>query len=517
MMQIPRFWRRHALLWAVLSAHALLWGAINLIISPHPDTIDHWVQSRIFSLGYQEHPPVIAWLLRGLTSVLGSSEASLEIGAQAVNLAILALTYALARSAFGGLAAVLSVLFLEATLYFSAGSTVLQIDQPLMLCWLASLWCLLAYQRTRDVRWLILMGLCAGLGGISKYTMVLFYLGLAVAITIVPALRREWLNPFQYLGGLTALLVVSPHLLWNSRVDWVSVRHQLGKAAPDASAFPGQFSLEFTLGYVLLFSLPLIAWGLTVMPRALKRQARSDGPVAWLLWISLTPLAFFTLALLRGSFADPKWANVSFLGLYILLGKAAADLWKAGGRNRVRNILVGAHSLNFALIALVLWHVIRPFAPIPAEKDPTHHLIGWRETVSEAESLLRGAGVSPPEYVVSLFYPLAAEFSLRLSSQPLTHSLERPWRNLWSPLDRLNESNTVIVCEFDCDRQAQRIRDRTGLNFQYLGQAAAPALGLVRHRVSLYRVTGRVADWIPPERRPPPDVAIPAVNPAIRP
>jgi hypothetical protein len=297
---------------------------------------------------------------------------------------------------------------------------------------------------------------------------------------------------------MVALLVLAPVLFWNSQHDWVSIRHQLGKAAPNGAGFFGLHSLEFTIGYLLIFSLVGILWGLSVMPQAARREGRKDGPFTLILLVSLTPLAFFTVALLHGSFADPKWANVAFLGLYILLGKVAADLWRAGQGRRVVRVLTAAHVLNGALIALVLWHVFRPILPIPADKDPTRQLMGWRETVQDAEALIRSKNLPLPSYVVSAYYPLASEFALHLSNQPLTHSVERPGRNLWSPLDRLNESNTVIVCERSCERHIARIHKRTGLTMEYLGHAGAPAWGVSRHEADLYRVTGRTPGWTPP-------------------
>ena len=55
--------------------------------------LDHWVWSRFLSLSYYEHPPMIAWLIRGITVLGGQSEEVLEIGSQLVTLSILALIY----------------------------------------------------------------------------------------------------------------------------------------------------------------------------------------------------------------------------------------------------------------------------------------------------------------------------------------------------------------------------------------------------------------------------------------
>jgi 4-amino-4-deoxy-L-arabinose transferase-like glycosyltransferase len=492
--------RRHAVLVAVLAAHIAFWSGVNQFISPHPDTIDHWMQSRVWSLGYYEHPPMVAWLLRGFTAVLGQSEAALEASAQAINLTVLVLAYGIGSATFGPLAGALTLIFLEATPYFSAGSTVFQIDQPLMLFWLAALAALLAYQRTRRGRWLLLMGLFAGLGGLSKYTMALFYLGLAAYITLVPAARREWRNPYQYLGGIIALAVMSPHLYWNSRHDWVSVRFQLSKAAPSEGMF-GEHALWFTLGWLILFSIVGIAWGAKTTWQPLRWEWLRDSPLTLLWIVSLTPLAFFSVVLLWGSFGDPKWANVAFLGLYILLGKVAADLWTGARRRRVVRALIAAHGLNALLIAIVLAHIAHPFLPLRAAKDPTRQLVGWREAARQTEALLAERNRPLPRYVLSIRYPLASQFALHVSSQPFTHSLNRPGRNLWSRQEDMTPGNTLVVCAGNCLRLMHRVRERTGFVVEALGEVQPVVRGVPRVAVSLYAIGG----WAPSVRRPGPE------------
>src|SRR5574341_1178679 len=83
--QLRAWLARHRFLLLVLLAHALFWGAVIAFVSPHPDYIDHWVQSRVWSFGYYEHPPMVAWLIRAMTFLFGSNETGLKAGALAVN------------------------------------------------------------------------------------------------------------------------------------------------------------------------------------------------------------------------------------------------------------------------------------------------------------------------------------------------------------------------------------------------------------------------------------------------
>lgn len=494
-----RAWaRRHAVLWAVLGVHVVVWTGLNQMFSPHPDTIDHWVQSRVWSLGYAEHPPMVAWLLALATGVLGSSQAALETIAQGANLLVMAGDYALAAWLFGPLAAAFTVVFLEATVYFTAGSTVFQIDQPLMLFWLAALACLLAYRRTGRGRWLLAMGVCAGLGGLSKYTMVLFYLGLGAWMLLVPGARREWRNPYQYLGGLAALAVVSPVVAWNARHDWVSFRYQLDKATGD-TVF-GLASLAFVVGAVLLFSAVVVGWGAPALWRRWRQDRLGHPDAAVLAVMGLAPLAFFVLVLLQGSFSDPKWANVGMLALFPLFGREAAARWRAGRRRGVLGVAGAAYGLNVALLGLVVAQALHPFLPLP--RDPTDQVVAWERTGRQVHALLREQGIPPPEYVVSMFYPLASQFALHLPGQPLTHSLERPRRNLWSPREALRRDNTVFVCRERCSWLHSAAHEQLGVRLEAVGRVRTRWLGVPRHTVRVFRMAAPAPDG-PSGRRSP--------------
>ena len=81
--------------------------------------LDHWVWSRFLSASYYEHPPMVAFLIRIITIVGGDHEASLEIGAQLVNLAILYLIFRSTLTIFHSEAALFTLLVLSSMPYFT--------------------------------------------------------------------------------------------------------------------------------------------------------------------------------------------------------------------------------------------------------------------------------------------------------------------------------------------------------------------------------------------------------------
>ena len=134
--------------------------------------LDHWVWSRFLSASYYEHPPMVAFLMRIITIIGGHHEASLEIGAQLANLAILYLIFCLTLTIFHSQAALFALLVLSSMPYFTLGTVFLHITQPFVFCWVLALMLLVRYHSEPHPRWLLLIGVVCGLGALSKFVKI---------------------------------------------------------------------------------------------------------------------------------------------------------------------------------------------------------------------------------------------------------------------------------------------------------------------------------------------------------
>lgn len=479
---------RHRVLLIVLLLHCALWAGFDRFFSPHPDYIDHWTQSRHLSLSYYEHPPGVALLIRGLTTLLGNTEASLQAAALAVNLALLTLGYGLARRLYGARAGLFTLAALEATAFFQVKSTSIQTEQPLILFWLLSLGIAIDYLRHGGKGRLLLLGVATGLGALSKYVMILFYIGLFAYYTVVPSRRREWLNPWQYAGGLVSLLIFSPVLIWNVQHDWISFRFQLAKGGSQAGIPFGTGTVNFLAGFVFAYGTVLVVWALWRMLRQVARRELADGPDSLLTVMTLVPVAFFTVALLRSIYSDPQVAVIAMISLHVWLGGEASRLWEQGRRRFVAWGLGSALAINAVMVVLVVAHAYRPFLPIDPLWDPTRQIVGWREAGAETEQLLRERGIPLPAYVASAFYPLSSQFELHLSSHPLPFSFRRPERNLWIPPGAMTPENTLLVCTGEeCNWLAPNAANRLGWSVKELGTVRPVVWGTPREEVRLFR------------------------------
>ncbi len=183
----------------------------------------HW--GKALDFGYFDHPPFVAWL--GATGrLVPESPFWARLGTMIV--AALAFPFLVGLFRRAGIeggkpftAALLLSNFNVLGLLF--GGLVMP-DVMLVTAWCAALHESAAALDGKPRRWLT-AGAAVGLGLLSKYIMVL--IGPVLLWGILRGRPSSLRSPWPWLGGLVALLVFSPHLVWNARNEWVPIRFQM--------------------------------------------------------------------------------------------------------------------------------------------------------------------------------------------------------------------------------------------------------------------------------------------------
>jgi hypothetical protein len=309
-----------------------------------------------------------------------------------------------------------------------------------------------------------------------------------VFILLVRERRKELLNPYVYASGLISLAVFSPVLIWNAQHDWVSILFQLGKGAGGGNIIPGKHLGEFTLGYVMLFSPVMVIAGTVWMLRRWRAEGLRDDASVVLLAMWITPVVFFSLAMIPGSFPDPQYVNEGFLSFFMLLGRELEARW-AARRRFILKLYLGSAAITVVLAGVIAWHTYSPFLPISPGGDFTRQIVSWRQTGQQVTALLEKEKIPLPEYVLSFYYPLGSQFSLHLASRPRTYSFQRERRNLWDDLGQITPANSIVVCERDeCAWLRDLVPKRFGHELERVGAVETVLWGHLRHTVEVYRM-----------------------------
>jgi 4-amino-4-deoxy-L-arabinose transferase-like glycosyltransferase len=373
-----------------------------------PDEAYYWTWSRHLALGYLDHPPMVAWLIRASTAMGGDSALAVRAPAVVLGGVVLPIAvYWLAREA--GVKPALALLLPLATLVqplgLAAGLLVTP-DVPLLVAWTACGAALLRGVRTGAAWSWLAAGLALGVALLSKHSAWLLLASAAVGLAAVPAGRARLKGPWPWLGLVVALAVASPNLWWDGARGFPSLLFQLRHGLEPSNPIRAPLRLLELAGAQIGLLTPLPAWAAW---RFLRR--RPDAPEVRLLRVlALAPLAVFGVAALLTD-AEANWPAPAhpllLAGAVVWLQPRLDDERSAASRPGWTAGAVGSCALvtGFAVV-----HLLAPFPFLPVDIEPAARLRAWDDL---PEWLLDG-----DPRVVADGYDLAAALTYHRPGHP---------------------------------------------------------------------------------------------------
>jgi Dolichyl-phosphate-mannose-protein mannosyltransferase len=181
------------------------------------DEFDYLACGNHLAWGFVDHPPLVPFLAKISTLILGDSLRSIRFLPALASSAVVVVAAMVARALGGGRFAVLltAVAVTIPPIYLSDG-TLLTTNAFEPLLWTAAIgFAVLALKHEQPSYWLA-FGIVAGIGLEEKYSILVLGLGVAAGLLLTPQ-RRILASRWLWLGGAAAFLIFLPNLLWNIR------------------------------------------------------------------------------------------------------------------------------------------------------------------------------------------------------------------------------------------------------------------------------------------------------------
>ena len=349
--------------------------------------------------GYVDHPPLSILILWFNRIVLGDSIFALRLLPAAADAGLVYLTGLVVREMGGGriaqFVACLAVVFAPVYLALSSFYSMNVFE---LIFWIGTSYVLIRIVNTGNQRLWVLFGVLAGLGLQNKLGMLFFGFSLVLAL-VMTSQRKQLAGKWFWIGGVVALIIVLPNLLWQANHDWATLEFmQNAQRWKNVPMSP----LEF-LSAQVLFQHPI------ALPLWLA------GLVAFLFHNHLAKYRFFGLAyfLLLILFVMQRGKPYYLSPIYpLLLGAGAIMLeqfvnrrtWRLATRVYVGILLTGG------MITLPLW---MPVLPV--------------ETYIHYSNLL---GLQPPRMERHADTTLPQVFADRFGWRELVADVARAYRSL---------------------------------------------------------------------------------------
>ncbi|MBI4690259.1 MAG: glycosyltransferase family 39 protein [Nitrospirae bacterium] len=440
------------------------------ILDISPDEAHYWEWSRRLDLSYYSKGPMIAYLIALGTAVFGDNVFGIRIMAVIFYTLSTILMYLLGKRLFDERTGMAAALLIQIVPLYSAYGVLFTIDSPFIFFWMLSLylfWKAIQYT-IHDTRYTIhdkkhascivhhaspamhwiLLGVSVGLGLLTKYTMVFFYACALLFFLVSKQHRGLLVTRWPYISLITSLIVFSPVIVWNTSYDWVTLKHTVGQAhISDQWSVVGSRSLknffEF-LGSQIGIITPILFFMMFYAIFKLKSKDAEEYRSKFLFWFSIPVLLFFLLKSLHGK-VQANWALPGYATGFLALSGLFASRWESLKKGIRSAIIIG---VVLSLAATVIAHSLT-FFNLPAKKDPSARLRGWKGLGVEVSRLSDEMAQKGPYFIFSDQYQVSSELAFYVKGHPMTYCINMGRRmnqyDLWPGFDNLIHSNAIFV------------------------------------------------------------------------
>lgn len=223
----------------------------NAFLPIHGDEAYYWMWSHHIQAGYYDHPPMIAYM------IYFSNFISQDVwGVRLVNIFSMTLSffymYKLTKLISDEKTALTTTLIFASVILTHAGFIFATPDAPLTLFWTLSLYYTYKAFFEGKRRDFFLAGLFLGAMMLSKYSAILFVVGVILFVLLKK--RSLLLSLNFYLAVFTSFLVILPMLWWNYQHDWISFLFQIGHGTTETFEIKPWLIFEFVGSQFGVFS-----------------------------------------------------------------------------------------------------------------------------------------------------------------------------------------------------------------------------------------------------------------------
>ncbi|MEM6534845.1 MAG: glycosyltransferase family 39 protein [Pseudomonadota bacterium] len=315
----PRHRLALALIGGLLAVRLLV-----VLVSPlelYADEAQYWRWGQTLDWGYYSKPPMIAWVIRSSTSLFGDSEAAIRLLAPVLHSLAAGMLYLLSRQMFGVRAGLITLVAYLLMPGIVLSSTIISTDGVLFPFWCAALY---LFWQLREGRagWgqTLALGAAIGFGFLSKYAILYFGIGIALTALIDAPTRRAVISP-KGAGVLAmALLILTPHIIWNIANAFETVGHTVDNASLGGDLFNLENIPKYIGDQMGVFG-PVSFIGL-IAGLVFMRGGRADTVATRENWLACFIVPVLVIILFQSvlSRAHANWAATAYPAACVLIG-----------------------------------------------------------------------------------------------------------------------------------------------------------------------------------------------------
>ena len=378
------------------------------------DEAQYWFWSESLEFGYFSKPPLLAWIIRGITDVCGEDPFCIRLASPILHTVTAFFVFLTGRHLYDATVGLWAGLFYATLPGVTMSSGIVSTDVPLLACYSIALFAFIRFIDAPSWGAAILLGLATGAGLMAKYAMA-YFIGCAILFLLLTPIYRKLLFDRRLLWAwIIALTLLLPNMLWNLANDSVTLSHTAANAKWGGQLFNPNKGLEFFGAQFAVFGPILFVALLIVLWRSLRKGVLEADRL--LLFFSIPVLIIVTTQAFV-SRAHANWAAVAYISASVVV--AATMLRDRSTVARYASTLLHVGVLGLAVAGTTLAGQFQ----LPGGIDPFQRVLGWRQAIAGVAGELDRARAAGDAYrlVLADDRAVAAELTyyLRNSGTPV--------------------------------------------------------------------------------------------------
>ena len=337
-----------------LLVHFALWTLLPLLRQSIPmDSVEAIIWGQICDFGTQKHPPLSGFPAAFFFWLFGQKAIGIYLLSQVFILLGFVYIFRLARLFLSAEKSFLCVILLEGVIYYGFTSAEYNVNIVSLALW--PMLTFYFYKATHEgtlSSW-ILFGAFTALNLLTKYTCGVLIMGAGLYMLASPLGRKAFKTLGLYLSIITALIIISPHIIWLYNYDFFVLdyfAHRTGKPSSLGYLSHLWHPVKFISAQVLagLGALLLYFAAFYKNQKSPTPQVSKDDKL-FILCLGLAPLLIFAaIALFTGVYLKSMWGTpllyMLTIGLFVFFPFTL-------GKTTFKNLLKGAYALMFLFLS----------------------------------------------------------------------------------------------------------------------------------------------------------------------
>ena len=304
-------------LFIYLISHLLIWTLIPSVVNTNLplDTIEALAWGSDLKWGFEKHPPMSGLMVEIIFQLFGNNDWAYYLLSQIFLTFTFFIVWKFSNEIFKDKTlSLISVLMLSGFFFYNYTTPEFNVNICQLPFWALTV---LYGWRSFNVKdkisnWLF-FGLFASFGFLSKYLFIFLLIGIKI-FYLYFLIKKKKINIYYFIPGLIFLAVISPHLIWLSQNDYVTILYGLSRSNIETGNFINHLinPLIFLIKQIIIL-VPIMLMTYVLLKK-IKIDINSNNTLIYLVCINILPFILMLLySLLTGAKIRTMWMTPFYI------------------------------------------------------------------------------------------------------------------------------------------------------------------------------------------------------------